>query len=280
MSVAQVAQFPGGLGSPGLLLLGNPAFERGGAAASFLAHEVAHAWFGNELGLDLSDDSHPWLSEAFAQYWDALYLEHKEGRTTFVQHMRSLAEHYYAAAGMLPDRPLTESLHGDPMYMALAYDKGAFVLHALRGLVGDEAFFGMMRRYVDEHRGRIVRQADFQRAAEVAAGEPLDWFFTQWLDRPGVPRYRINSAIEQPGGAPGAFTTQVEVEQVGTAFRMPLTLRLETDGQSIDTRITVSDAVTTVTLASDAEPRRVCLDPDYWVLKHPRAEEWEKAVTR
>lgn len=277
--VAEVERFPGGMGSPGLIMIGSRAFETTGTPASFLAHEVSHAWFGNLLGIDLSSDSIPWLSEGFAQYWDALYLEHKEGRPAFVRHMRTLAENYYTAISVLDDRPVRTTPIGDQVYSALAYDKGAFILHALRGMVGDEKFFGLMRSHVDANRGKIVTVAAFREAAEAAAGEALDWFFEQWLDKKGIPRYRMRRAtLVTPTGAAG-HAVEVEIEQVGQTFRMPLDIEAETDGQPERQRVLVADTITTVTMETRGKPTRVVIDPDYWVLKHPRSSEWDKNVT-
>jgi outer membrane protein assembly factor BamD (BamD/ComL family) len=278
-AVAQVRHFPGGIGSPGLVLLGDNGFETTGTPATFLAHEMAHTWFGNELGLDLSDDSIPWLSEGFATYWDSLYHEHREGRQAFVRHMRTVAELYYRAASLVTDKPIRGTLMGDPIYGPLAYNKGAFVLHALRGLLGDEKFFAMTRKYVEENRQRVVGLADFIRACESAHGAPLDWFFDQWLDRTGIPRFRVNRAYQLPADGSGTFRTEIEIEQVGIPYRTSMDVAVDTRGCVERLRLDVVDSITTTTLSTRSEPVRVVLDPDYWILKHPRSEECEKPVS-
>ncbi|MBX7243984.1 MAG: tetratricopeptide repeat protein [Candidatus Sumerlaeaceae bacterium] len=279
LAVAQVKYFPGGLGTPGLIYIGEIVFGKKAVPAAFFAHEVAHAWFGNELGLDLTEDSIPWLSEGFAQYWDALYLEHKKGHNEFVRHMRTLATNYYAAVVQISDKPIRTTLGDDPMYKFLAYEKGAFVLHALRGLLGDEKFFAMMRSYVNEHKMSIVTVEEFRKAAENAYGEPLGWFFEEWLDRAGIPRYRVNVAYQLPESKPGRYATQIEIEQVGAPFRMPVQVALETKAGVERKTLNISESFTTATIQSVAEPVKVTLDPDYWILKHPRVTEWEKPVT-
>lgn len=282
LTVAQVQSFPGGLGTPGLILVGPPGFENPEAPAQFLAHEVAHAWFGNLLGLNLGPGSIPWLSEGFAQYWDALYHEHRHGERALARLMRSRAETYYAALSRVTDQPLNNARFSDPIYAPLTYEKGAFVLHALRSVVGDNAFFAAMRDYVGMHRGRIVTVSDFQEVVEQAAGEPMGWFFDQWLNRPGFPRYRIVSARETRPGAGGApYEATVVVEQVGAVFTMPVEFEVESaEGSPLRQRVTIDDPVTTFTITTTSEPLKVVLDPDYRILKHPRREETEKAVTR
>lgn len=273
--MAEVDRFPGGYGAPGLVLMGTSTFETTGIPAAFIAHEIAHAWFGNLLGLDLSPDSIPWLSEGFAQYWDALYYEHAQGRDAFVRHMRTLAENYYRALTALDDRPIRTTIWGDPIYQTLAYDKGAFVLHALRGVMGDEAFFGAMRDFVRAGRERVVTVAMFREAVEKRHGRPMGWFFEQWLDKPGIPRYRVNSAERvTTGTAAGRHAVRVGIEQVDKVFRMPVELEVATESGGERFRVEVDDAFSTHVLETTAPATRVVIDPDYWVLKHPRANEW------
>lgn len=277
MTVAQINHFPGGLFTPGQVLIGPSGFQKKGAPACFLAHEVAHTWFGGEVCPRLRDESVPWLSEAFAQYWDALYLEQHEGHAQFVNHLRALAANYFSAVSTIKDQPIRGTGARDPMFLSLTYDKGAFVLHALRGLLGDTRFMDMMHEYVREFSGRAVEFEDFARMAEKSAGEPLDWFFSEWLDQPGIPRYRLNSARPVKASLTG-FRTEVEIEQIGKAYRMPVDLELETSAGAVRKRLDIRDPMSTVVLESPGRPSRVVLDPDYWILKHPRMTEWECAV--
>lgn len=277
-AVAQVNFFPGGLSSPSLIIIGQPGFEKKGVPAAFLAHEASHAWFGNQLGLNLVGGSIPWLSEGFAQYWDALYHEHSQGRPEFIRHMRTLAGNYYTAVSAADDKPLEDSKFSDSTYQSVTYDKGAFVLHALRGVMGDEKFFDLLRHYTDGNRQQIVNTATFQKAAEKEYGSSLDWFFTEWLGKKGIPRYRINRALQQPGTG-GKFKTEVEIEQLDQSFNMPVEIEITTKAAPERRKLQITDTLTTTIVETSAEPIKVTLDPDYWILKFPRTEDWEKPVT-
>lgn len=278
LAVAQVRGFPGGLGTPGLILVGDPGFEKDGAPASFLAHEVAHTWFGNELTLDLSDGSIPWLAEGFAQYWDSLYLENQHGSAALTRHMRSLAANYYSAAASVLDKPVSGTLMADPMYASLVYDKGAFILHALRWVMGTDNFFAAMRQYVEANRGHIVDVPQFQRQFELVHGQPLGWFFAEWLERTGIPHYILERAYQLPR-TDGSYRVEVVVRQADTPYRMPVELAVVT-ADGMDRRVVdIGGTVTTATIETRAEPLRIILDPDYWILKHPRTSETERAVT-
>lgn len=283
LDVVQVQKFPGGLSSPGLIVIGPPGFDRDDAPAEFLAHEVAHAWFGNLLGLDLSPGSKPWLSEGVSEYWDLLYHEHRQGASAFRRLLRERAETYYRALAMTTDRPLDDARFRDPIYAPLTYSKGAFVLHGLRGVIGDEAFFRTMRDFVARHRGTVVRLSDLRAAAERAHGAPLGWYFDDWTGGVGIPRWRVASARQAPrpaGGVAGKYVTTVEIEQVGRPFRMPLDVEIRTKaGPPARRRIDLAETTATVTFETAAEPVTAALDPDYKVLKFPKSEEWEKPVT-
>ena len=116
----------------------------------FLAHEIAHQWWGQAVGWKNYHEQ--WLSEGFAQYFAALYAEHERGD-------RRLRR---ASCGRCADWAIDQSAQG-PVYLgyrlghikgdgrvfrALVYNKGAMVLHMLRRLVGDEVFFGGLRRFL------------------------------------------------------------------------------------------------------------------------------------
>jgi aminopeptidase N len=284
LTVAEVSGFPGGFSSPGLILMGSAVIGTTSAPAEFLAHEVSHAWFGNAIRVEVTEDSVAWLAEGFAQYWDALYHGHRSGREAFVRHMRKSGENYYAAVAdnSSPEgvvEPNVRAVHfRDPMYATLAYEKGAFVLHALRGVMGDEKFFAAMRDYVTATLGRRATISEFQAAAERAHGESLDWFFTQWLDRGGMPRYRIVRALDR--SSDGKYQVEIGIEQLNEPYRMPLDIEVETAAGAVRKRIDFSDKETSLTIETAAAPQRVRLDPDYWILKHPRHEDMDKAVTR
>lgn len=278
LAITQVEGFNGGLGSPGLIMLGRAAFETTATPASFLAHEAAHTWFGNRITPNLAEDCTTWLSEGFAQYWDALYLEASQGKQAFVHHMRTLAANYYAAVSVAEDKPIRGLGFSDPMYTSLSYDKGAFVLHALRGVLGDEKFFAMMKKYAQAHDGGTVTIADFTRAADEANGSSMDWFFKQWLDKPGIPRYRLSDATNLGPGPDGLNQVAIGIEQVGNTFQMPLDVEVETKDAPVRKRFDIHDQFTTVTIGVKSPPVKAVIDPDYWVLKHPRPAEWELPV--
>jgi aminopeptidase N len=135
------------------------------------------------------------------------------------------------------------------------------VLHMLRREIGDSAFFSAVRAYYAAHRHGNALTDDLRAATERAAGRPLDWFFDQWLRRPGWPELAVRWSHDA-----AARRVVLEVEQGSRfgAYRLPLRVRLQAGGVTQDTVVQVPASRTArVVIPVDAatRPSRVELDP-------------------
>ena len=158
-----------------------PVYSKG-LFEGVVAHELAHQWFGNSLSPAGWDEL--WLNEGFATYAEWLWIERTEGDEAYEQRAKGMY-------GMLP-RMGPPGNTGPVVFDMTVYGRGAWVLHALRREIGDEAFFGALRAYADAHHDGNVRTADFVTAAEEASGKELDDFFEAWVygeAAPKVPEY-------------------------------------------------------------------------------------------
>ncbi|MCX6395738.1 MAG: M1 family metallopeptidase [Propionibacteriales bacterium] len=139
-----------------------------------VAHELAHQWFGNAVTLTRWKDI--WLHEGFACYAEWLWSE-ESGR----QSARDWAEHYHQKLASLP----ADLLLGDPsaelMFDDRVYKRGALTLHALRGVVGDRAFFEILQTWVSQHSGGSVTTADFVAHCGQVADQDLSELFEAWV---------------------------------------------------------------------------------------------------
>jgi aminopeptidase N len=277
LAVAEVPDFPGGYGAASLVLVGSIAFPENGAPVKFLAHEIAHQWWGNRVSLDLTEGSIPWLSEAFATYSDAVFTERTVGADAFLSQVLAMGNFYRENILLFEDRPIAETLWSHPMYRSLMYEKGALVIHSLRREMGDEPFFTALRRFLEEHPYQVVKVESLARIASDVAGRDLGWFFDEQLGRAGYARVRIENATAAEQA--GAWTVELQLSQQDPAYRMAMDVEIETEDGPQRAEIVAEGAASTHQLGVRARPIRVRLDPDHWRLIDPRSEFVERTVT-
>ena len=225
----------------------------------FIAHEVAHQWWGQAVGWRNYHDQ--WLSEGFAQYFAALYARTARGERTFTDMLRQFSRWAIAESdeGPISLGSRLGHIRQEPrVFRALVYNKGAGVLHMLRRLIGDEAFFGGLRRYYNEQKFQKASTDDLRGAFEAEAGRPLGRFFDQWIYGSGIPELRYTSAI-LPGVATATF------EQVGeTVFDVPVTVSvIYEDGRIVDSVVPVDEQRVEWKLATTGTVRQIQINRDH-----------------
>jgi aminopeptidase N len=181
-------------------------------------HETAHQWFGDAV--TERDWRHLWLSEGFASYFDDVIGAVLDGDSVLARGIRGSLQGYLRSR--VVDRPLVDSAAQDLMSLlnANSYNKGALLLHMLRGEIGDSAFFRGIRDYYRTYRDSSVLSEEFQRVMEGASGRDLGWFFGQWLYQPGYPQLDVDFSVD---GAAGRATMRVRQAQPAAwgRFRLP-----------------------------------------------------------
>jgi aminopeptidase N len=190
----------------------------------FLAHELAHQWWGH--GVAPGNYHERWLSEGSAQYAAALWVRHSLGEAPFRDVLRRMARWALseASSGPISLGHRLGHLQGNPkVFRALVYDKGAYVLHMLRGIVGDEAFRDGMRSFQAEHRFRKASTDDLRRALELASGKDLAAYFREWVFGTTALTLRVS---QQSHPVPAGYETVVQVRATGLPGPAPLQLVL------------------------------------------------------
>ncbi|HLD77591.1 MAG TPA: tetratricopeptide repeat protein, partial [archaeon] len=150
-------------------------------------------------------------------------------------------------------------------YYSVARDKGAMVFHMLRLVIGDEPFFRLLAAYSERFGERAATLDDFERLAEEIGGQPLDYFFAEWLRSTGVPQFEMQYVIyrtRQGFRVGGQLKNQLEI------FRMPVPMRVETEGPPVTQVVEVTGPVTDFSIESFGKPLSIEIDPDYNVLKY------------
>ncbi|HEX5386528.1 MAG TPA: M1 family metallopeptidase [Gemmatimonadales bacterium] len=235
-----------------------------------VAHETAHQWFGDAV--TERDWHHLWLSEGFATYLAAMWGEHAagaDGPAVLADEMRRAAGQYFASS--VVDRPILDPSVRDLLSLLNEnnYQKGAWVLHQLRGMIGDSAFAAGLRGYYRAYRDSTALSADFARVMGEAAGRNLDWYFTQALTQPGYPVLDVRWRYD--GGRLALTIRQTQPAEWGL-YRMP-GLEIVVDGRPI--RVDVDGRETRRVVDGIARaPAAVEVDPHaWWLLKATVARE-------
>jgi hypothetical protein len=202
----------------------------------FLAHEVAHQWFGQAVGWKNYHEQ--WLSEGFAQYLAALYARERRGEQVFrdvLKQFRRWAIDESSQGPVYLGYRLGHIKGESRVFRALVYNKGAAVLHMLRRLIGDEAFFRGLRRYYAANRFKKAGTDDLRSAMEAESGRSLERFFARWIFDVGIPRLRYSTTVV-------GQEVVVRIEQNGELYDLPVTVTIQqTDGRVIEDVVLVTE---------------------------------------
>jgi hypothetical protein len=191
----------------------------------FLAHELAHQWWGQAVGWQNYHEQ--WISEGFSQYFAALYAQRQRGDETFTNMLRQFRRWGMQQSDQGPiylGYRLGHIRSDSRVFRAIVYNKSAAVLHMLRRLVGDDAFFRGVNRFYDSSRFRKVGTEDFRAVMESVTDRTLERFFERWIYGSSLPRLKFTYRVEP---APEGQRVVLHVEQAGELFDVPLTVILQ-----------------------------------------------------
>jgi aminopeptidase N len=237
-----------------------------------VSHELAHQWWGDAVTCATWQDV--WLNEGFADYSETLYREFRPGGTAH--------DFWTALPAHRPTNPDAQT-YRPPGATILdnnaVYKKGAWVLHMLRGMLGDQAFFRALADYRAAHLHGSATTADFAADISASFGHDLTWFIDQWVMQPGSPDYvwSLEAEATTLGPLPKLRVRRTQGAEGFGVFTMPLELRLTTGLDTGLQRIWNDGSDETFTLRVGRLPTRVTLDEDgapdrNWVLHGSKLE--------
>lgn len=252
----------GGMENAGNIFFSERAINGTARVTGTIAHEIAHQWFGDAV--TEADWHHLWLSEGFASYFGPLYFEHLFGRDTLKYLLSREKESYFRS--QVVNRPIydTTITNLNRLLNANNYSKGGWVLHMLRGLMGDDKFFAGIREYYKTYRNRNALTEDFQAIMEKHARQDLDWFFRQWIYEAGYPKLEVSWRWDDQNKEVKLLLSQ---KQDGFFFRLPMELEFRDGSVKKREKVVLEKKDQVFSFRITSKPTSVVVDPDDWVLK-------------
>lgn len=230
---------------------------------STVAHEIAHQWFGDSVTESTWADL--WLSEGFATYFAALFIQKYEGQQAFEKYMTDASEAVFKFEKTKPipihDRE-TEKLFD--LLNANNYQKGAWVLHMLRARLGDDVFFRAIRSYYQKHKEATANTDDLREAFEQASGKSLRSFFARWVYASGHPQYELTWRWRPKQKGVEIYLKQSQSSQ---AFHDPIPVVITTNAGTMTADVTPASKTYVQFVRSSQKPTRVEVDPNNTLLK-------------
>lgn len=258
LGLAQV-QLMGAMENQDMISYGSALITGDGAYEDTFAHEISHMYWGNSVTLTACEDV--WLNEGFASYCEALWEEHIDSQAAYDAVMAEFRDRYFEedAANRFPIF--------DPQIIwgSTTYKKGAWVLHMLRWVVGDETFWEIMQDYYAQRTYGHATTEFFQSICETHYGADLDWFFIQWIYDKGYPEYELAHHYDEGVLTVWVFQVQQNAPEV---FSMPIEIEWTLSGSVTHSERVIVDERMDVFQFDVAElPQSIALDPKEKVLK-------------
>ncbi len=249
-----------GYSAPGLIFLAPSAVTQP-TNTKVLSNQLSRQWWGTLVSP--TNRNHLWLLNGPARFSELLYTEHTAGAGAMENDVKST----YIEALTVKDPPVLQASRLEdysPEYWALTAAKGAAVLNMLRSVVGDDNFKKGLHAFIDKYSWQSANTEDFRKVMEQVSGEELRYFFLQWLQSSGSPEFKLEYTVlrTQKG-----FRIVGKVNQDLDTFRMPVDLRIETEGNPEDKRVEVTGTSSEFSLDTFGKPRKVIIDPNHVLLR-------------
>jgi len=254
---------PNGYAAPGLIFLSPTAMSGKDVNTKLVANQVARQWWGTLVSP--SSRNHLWIENGLARYSELLYVEHANGPGAFQQQVHDT----YVEALTVDQPPLSQSARLEdysPEFWAATAGKGASVVNMLRGIIGDDNFFKLLKTLPDRYAWKSISADDFKKTAEEVYGQSLNSFFVNWIESTGAPEFKLEYTI---------FRTQKGFRVVGKiaqdldTFSMPVLVHIETEGNPEEKVIQVVGTSSEFSIDTFGKPRPggITLDPKGQVLR-------------
>jgi aminopeptidase N len=237
-------------------------------------HEIAHQWFGNAVTESTWDDA--WLSEGFATFFTMLFIENEYGKDQYAKEIAKAKETVFKTSLKTPDFSIISprSAEKEDVTSSLTYQKGAWILHMLRELIGETNFKKGIQSYYKKFYNANATTNDFRKAMEKASGKDLKLFFNQWLYQPinpsinGTWEYdpkskKLTIQLSQTQKGDFVFNIPVEIGYYNAGSKTPTILKINMDKKQHTQSFNLGSALEKV----EFDPRNVLLSEGIFTKK-------------
>ena len=252
---------PNGYAAPGLLFL-NPRGIGREPNGKLLANEISRQWF-EEL-VSPASRNHLWLTNGLAAYSELLWSEHAAGAGAMESQMHDVM----VEALTIDNVPIIQAARLEdysPELWALTGSKGAAVMNMLRYVMGDEKFFRALKQYAQNFSWKSALTDDFRRIVSDVSGQDLGYFFIQWIESSGAPEFKLDYTIYR---TQKGFRVMGKIAQDLDTFRMPVVLKIETEGNPEEKKVDVVGTSSEFSVDTFGKPKNVVIDPGEQVLRY------------
>ncbi len=252
---------PNGYAAPGIVFLAPKAIGKT-ANAKLLANQVSRQWWG--MLVSPSTRNHMWIENGLARYSEVLYLEQANGPSSVEADLRDT----YVEALTVDNPPLIQDSRLEdysPEFWASTAAKGAAVFNMLRAVIGDQNFMKLLKAIPDQYSWKSISTEDVRKLAEQVSGQNLQGFFVQWIESSGAPEFKMEYTVfrTQKG-----FRVMGKIAQDLDTFRMPVDLKIETEGNPEEKRVEVVGTSSEFVIDTFGKPKSVIIDPNGRVLRY------------
>jgi len=264
----------GGYTAPGLVALASRGFSTQ-VNYKLLAHEISHQWWRCLVSPASLNDM--MLDEGLATYSAALYVQEAAGESAFEELMAEVEVGALTHEEVVPIAQSSRLHEFTPEYQSIVFQKGAMVFHMLRWVVGDEAFVKTLRAMSQQYAWKSISTEEFQKLAENAYGKDLTYFFAQWVSSTGVPQFKRTWATYRTAKG---YQVMGKITQDLDLFRMPVEIRVETEGKPVTERVEMVGTTADFTVNTRTRPLRVLVDPASKILKYDEKTKTQVEMAR
>lgn len=242
--------------------------EQDFSSAWLVAHEAAHQWWGDLITMRTWSET--WLNESFATYGEYLYSRHALGEDEGAINLLAKKNAYLQEAHTRYQRPIVFDRYRFPNdnFDRHTYQKGAVVLQMLRFVLGDKAFLRSISRFLHQHAFQAVDTRDLMKTIKETTGQNLDWFFDQWVYKPGHPEFDVSYTWDKKAGKLRLRVIQKQDTSQGTPiFKMPVVVAIASEGGKLSKTVWLRDKEQEFEFNVTGRPLMVKFDEGNYLLK-------------